>query len=145
MSDEKSVDLRKLNAFLGNNKGVDFRKADLLHTPNIDKYNWSGLEDEKVSLLNQLKAYQRMLRVVPEDREDLAKALLNNGIQSALQITNTPKKTFIKNSLKLFDDDIALAEQVYIRAIALRKAVTLQYMARAQHAEPHARAAGLVR
>jgi hypothetical protein len=132
MSDEKSIDLKNLNAFLRKNKAVDFRKADLLHTPNIDNYKWTRPEDEKESLLNQLKAYQRMLRVVPNDRDDLAKALLKKGIQSSLQIANTPKKVFIQNNLKLFDNDSVLAEQVYMRAIALRKAVTLQYIARAQ-------------
>ena len=145
MSNEKSIDFQKLNDFLKENKAVDFRKADLLHTPNIDKYKWVGLEDEKERLLNQLKAYQRMLRVVPNEREDLAKKLLGNGIQSSLQIANTPKKGFIKNNLKIFDNDRALAEQVYMRALAVRKVVTLQYVARTQQAEPHARVAGLAR
>jgi len=139
------IEFKKLNAFLGKNKAVDFRKADLLHTPNIDKYNWAGLESEKESLLNQLKAYQRMLRVVPEGRDDLANALLAKGIQSSLQIVNMPKNAFVRDNLNIFDSDSILAEQVYTRAVALRKAVTLQYMARVQGAEPHTRAAGLTR
>ena len=73
MNNGKSIDLKKLNAFLKKNEAVDFRKADLLHTSNIDQYKWPGRENEKESLLNQLKAYQRMLRVVPNEREDLAK------------------------------------------------------------------------
>lgn len=145
MSEKDRIDIKKLNVFLEKNKGVDFRKADLLHIASIDKYQWTGLEDGKASLINQLKAYQRVLRIVPEDREDLAKKMLQNDIQSSLQIANTPKKVFIQHNLKLFDNDSALAEQVYTRAIALRKAVTLQYMARVQQAEPHTRAAGLVR
>lgn len=145
MRDEKTIDFQKLNDFLRKNKEVDFRQADLLHTSNIDKYKWVGLEDEKESLVNQLKAYQRMLRVVPKDRKELAKTLLKNGIQSSLQIANTPKKVFIQNNLKLFDNDLALAEQVYRRALAVRKVITLQYVARTQQAEPHARVAGLAR
>ena len=145
MNNEKRIDLEKLNDFLKKNEAIDFRKANLLHTANIDKYQWAGRENEKESLLNQLKAYQRMLRVVPHEREDLAKKLLENGIQSALQIANTPKKGFIQNSLKIFDNDRVLAEQVYKRALAVRKVVTLQYVARTQQAEPHARVAGLAR
>ncbi len=141
----KKIDLENLNAFLRKNNEIDFRKADFLHSSNIDKYKWTGLEDEKESIIKQLKAYQRMLRVVPNDRDDLAKKLLKNGIQSSLQIASTPKKVFIQNNLKLFNNDNALAEQVYKRAIALRKVVTLQYIARAQQAEPHIRASGFVR
>lgn len=141
----KKIDLENLNAFLRKNNEIDFRKADFLHSSNIDKYKWTGLEDEKDSIIKQLKAYQRMLRVVPNDRDDLAKKLLKNGIQSSLQIASTPKKVFIQNNLKLFNNDNALAEQVYKRAIALRKVVTLQYIARAQQAEPHTRASGFVR
>ncbi|MDJ0595622.1 MAG: hypothetical protein QNJ72_37505 [Pleurocapsa sp. MO_226.B13] len=144
MSEETSEDLQKLIDFLGKNEWVDFRQADLLHTPNVDKYNWTGLEEEKERVLNLLKAYQRMLRIVPKGREDLAIELLKNGFQSALQIVNTPKKVFIQNNLKIFDNDKALAEQVYMRALAVRKVVTLQYVARTQQAEPHARVAGLV-
>lgn len=144
MSDKKSADLVKLNAFLKKNKDIDFRTADLLHTPNIDQYKWAGFEAEKESLIDQLKAYQRMLRVVPPDREDLAKKLLKSGIHSSLQIASIPKKIFIQNNLKLFDNDSELAEHVYLRAMALRKAVTLQYVARVQQSEPHFRKTGLV-
>ena len=145
MSNKKSINLKQLNAFLRKNKTVDFRKADLLNASNIDKYKWSGLEKEKESLIKQLKAYQRMLRLVPTDRDDLAKKLLTTGIQSALQIASMSKKVFIENNLKLFENDRTLAEQVYKRAIAVRKLVTLQYIARTQQTEPHTRAARFVR
>ena len=145
MSNKGKVDLKKLNAFLRKNKQIDFRTAGLLHAADIDQYKWTGFEDEKESLIDRLKAYQRMLRIVPQDREDLAKKLLENGIQSSLQIASTPKKVFIQNNLKLFDNNRALAEQVYLHAIAMRKAVTLQYIARVQQAEPHVRITGLVR
>jgi hypothetical protein len=102
------------------------------------------LEDEKESLIQQLKAYQRMLRVVPPDRGDLAQKLLKSGVQSSLQIANTPKQAFIQDNLTLFDNDEAIAEQVYLQAIALRKAVALQYIALVQQSEPHVRMSGFV-
>jgi hypothetical protein len=143
--DATHIDLGKLGAFLGKNKEIDFRTADLLHAPNLDHYNWAGLEDEKESLIPQLKAYQRMLRVVPPHREDLAQKLLKNGIQSSLQIASTPKKSFIQDNLQLFDNDDAIATQVYLRAVALRKAVALQYVSQVQQSEPHIRTTGFVR
>ena len=145
MGKEQKTDLKDLNTFLKKNKDVNFRTADLLRAAKIDRYNWKGLEAKKERLVAQLKAYQRMLRVVPNEREDLAKALLKKGFRSALQIANTPRKTFVRENLKLFDSDRALAEGVYKRAIVLRKAVALQYIARVQQAEPHARAVGFVR
>lgn len=139
-----NIDLTKLDAFLEKNKKIDFRTADLLHTPNVDQYQWDEFEDGKDSLINQLKAYQRMLRVVPENRQELAKKLLKSGIQSSLQIASTPKKAFIQDNLELFDNDAAIAEQVHMRAIALRKAVALQYIAQVQQTEPHIRMTGFV-
>ncbi|NJR38061.1 MAG: hypothetical protein HC781_03425 [Leptolyngbyaceae cyanobacterium CSU_1_4] len=140
-----SIDLGKLNAFLSKNKEIDFRTADLLHAPNIDQLEWAGFEHEKESLINQLKAYQRVLRVVPPDREDLAKKLLQNGIQSSLQIASIPRKAFIQSNLSLFDQDGAIAEQIYLRALALRKAVALQYIAAVQQSEPHIHTTNFVR
>jgi hypothetical protein len=137
--------LKQLETFLEKNKNIDFRTADLLHDANLAQYQWADLESEKEPLTEQLKAYQRMLRVVPSDREDLAKKLLLNGIQSSLQITNIPKKVFIQEYLSLFDDDPNSAEQVYMRALALRKAVTLQYVARMQQAESVALASSAIR
>ncbi|MEM9003399.1 MAG: hypothetical protein AAGE59_07735 [Cyanobacteria bacterium P01_F01_bin.86] len=145
MVNKVNFDLRKLNNFLKKNKTVDFRVADLLHSPNLDTYKWPGSEAAREELLHQLKAYQRMLRVVPEGQEELAKKLLKSGIHSSLQIASTPKKVFIQTHLKLFDNDRALAEQIYLRALVLRKAVTLQYIARVQQTESHVRASGLAR
>ena len=145
MSNTKKIDLKSLNAFLRKNKTVDFRTADLLRSSNINSYKWTGLEDQKENLIKQLKAYQRLLRIVPDDRENLAKNLLKNGIQSSLQITSTPKKVFIKNNLKTFGNDKVLAEQVYKRALAVRKVVALQYVNRAQQRASHARVVGLAR
>lgn len=140
---DETTAVTTLNAFLEKNKNVDFRIADLLHQGSIDALQWAGFEDKKDDLIDSLKAYQRMLRVVPPDRDDLAQKLLENGFQSSLQIANTPKKVFIKNTLELFDNNRAIAENVYIRSIAIRKAIALQYIDRVQQTEAHVRLAGL--
>ena len=150
MNKEEKVDLNLLNSFLIENKEIDFRTADFLHPSNISQYKWAKFEEQKESLIDGLKAYQRMLRVVPEGREDLAQKLLEKGIKSSRQIANMPKETFIQNNLKLFDDkdDAAarqLARRVYMNAVSLREAVILQYITRAQQAEPHVRRKGLMR
>lgn len=149
MENSTNVDLAGLNAFLHENESVDFRTADLNHPSSIEAFQWdSVVEEEKENLVNQLKAYQRILRVLPDDSSDpdteaIAKELLNNGIHSALQIAGMPKKSFIKNTTKIFNDNIDLAERVYQKATLRRKTVALQYLNRMQQLEPHAQAAGL--
>ena len=131
-----------LETFLRQNQETNFRVVDLLHS-HIDTLNWAGLEPEKAALMGQLKAYQRMLRIVPQDRDDLARILVKNGFHSSLQITSLPKQDFLETCQTLFDD-AAIAEQIYARAIALRKAVALQYVAKIQQTEPHVHTLGLL-
>ncbi len=150
MNKNKNVDLKKMNTFLRKNKSVDFRKADLHHKASLEALKWDVSRKSKESLLKQLKAYQRLLRLLPNGNgdlvtDDIAKALLQKGITSSLQIALMPRNTFIKDTLKIFLDDVSLAERVYKRAIACRKRVVLKYMNRLQGLEPHARAAGLNR
>ena len=143
MSKTKSINLKSLEAFLKRNSNVDFRKADLLHRNNLQKYKWGRQSQEKV--LPQLKAYQRILRIVPEDRPELAQELLKKGFNSSLQITQIPKKSFVAENLEILGGDKQLAEEIYLRAFAVKKAVTLQYLSRVQQNEPHARTAGFIR
>ncbi|MFG6100019.1 hypothetical protein D0962_21840 [Leptolyngbyaceae cyanobacterium CCMR0082] len=145
MSSTETINIKNLKAFLRKNKKIDFRTADLLHASTLDTYKWTGLEDNKEGLIRQLKAYQRLLRVVPNGQEDLAIKLLQSGFQSALQIANTPRKMFIQDNLKTFGNDRVLAQSVYKRAVAVRKVVALQYTDRAQQTGAHSRVAGLAR
>lgn len=145
MKNNPIVNLKKLNTFLRKNKAVDLRQADLNHASNIDAYNWKSLEEDKESLLIQLKAYQRLLRVFPHDEIEptIAKALLKKGIHSALQIAGMSKQSFIKETVKEFRGNSELAGRVYQKAVICRKTVALNYLNQSQQSEPHARAAGL--
>ena len=150
MDNNTNIDLKSLNAFLRKNKSVDFRKANLRHKPTIEACNWRGLEAQKAGLLDQIRAYRRVLRVLPDDNADsdmadTAKALLKRGIDSALRIAEIPKKVFVRDYLDIFGGDAAFAERVHRRAIAHRKGVTLRYLNLLQRLEPHTRAAGLNR
>ncbi|MEM9219072.1 MAG: hypothetical protein AAGD25_32660 [Cyanobacteria bacterium P01_F01_bin.150] len=145
MSNTEKIDIKNLKAFLRKNKKFDFRTADLLHASSLDTYKWNGLEDHRESLIHQLKAYQRLLRVIPNGQEKLAQQLLQRGIQSSLQIASTPRKVFIQDNLKIFGNDRTLAQQVYKRAVAVRKVVVLQYMNRTQQTGSHTHVAGLTR
>ena len=146
MTNDTSI--RKLNAFLRKYKNVDFRTADLLSDSGLSHYKWPDDAEERSLLLNQVKAYQRLLRVLPGDSDQatvakMAGALLKMDIKSALQIAGMGKKRFINDTLKVFSNDRELAEKVYKRALVSRKLVALTYINRHQTLEPHARTAGL--
>ena len=143
MSNNDTVDLKSLNAFIRKNKSLDYRKADFLSQSAIDGYNWKGLEEDKDEILKLLKAYQRVLRILPVAKEEYAKPLLKAGYHSSLQIASLCKTKFIQDTLKIFDNDQELAELVYNRCLALRKAIAMKYVNRAQQLEPHARAASI--
>ena len=139
-------DINLLTLLLKNNPSVDWRNANLHDAQSIATYNRDGLEADEEALLKLIKAYQRLLRVLPEDVKqagDIAIQLLKAGFDSALQIANTAKNIFIQAALEIFGNDRDLAERVYQRAIACRKSLALRYLNLAQGSEPHARAAGL--
>ena len=141
-------DINLLTLLLKNNPSVDWRNANLHDAQSIATYNRDGLEADEEALLKLIKAYQRLLRVLPEDLKQAGQTaidLLKAGFNSALQIANTAKNTFIQGTLEIFGNDRDLAERVYQRAIACRKGVALKYMNLAQNAEPYVRAAGLNR
>ncbi|MBD1584497.1 hypothetical protein [Pseudoalteromonas sp. S16_S37] len=139
--------LTSLNNFLRKNKKIDFRNINLNNEKSINEFNWQSLTDEKIPILEQLKSYQRLLRILPPKDdvfgpEKIAKQLLKNDFKSALQIAEMPKKVFLSKTKSIFKDDV-LANQVYKNALFKRKVVALQYINRTQLSEPHTRSSGL--
>ncbi|XOF34643.1 MAG: hypothetical protein ACL93V_04960 [Candidatus Electrothrix sp. YB6] len=146
----KRAVLKELNTLLRKNRSVDIRRADLLRKSSIEALRWHVSGEEKEALLRHLKAYQRMLRVLPDNLDEsaakkIAGDLLKKGFESSLQIAASPRRAFIQDNLSIFADDAELAGQVYKRAVACRKRVALKYINRSQQLEPHARATGLNR
>lgn len=147
MNSTTKTDLRKLSAFLRKHKATDFRVADLLNPASLEKFKWPADTSDKQDLLDQLKAYQRLLRLLPAgkgvDSSDYAKELLKEGFHSALQITDMGRLTFVSKVTSLFDGDVSQAESVFKRALACRKLVAIKYLKRRQQLESHSRAAGI--
>ena len=147
MGNDTSINLKELNSFLRKHKAVDFRTTDLLNVNSLDSFKWPTDAAVKSSLLEQIKAYQRLLRVLPTSDElpvsDLAKKLLKMGINSALQITQMGKIQFVSSTDKIFSKYPGVVDQVYKRALVSRKLVANKYISQRQHLEPHARTAGL--
>ena len=129
--------LGKLNKFLRQNKDLDWQTVNLLDRQKIEGLNWKGLEKDQDAVLKEVKAYQRLVRVLGQDNPTLIKALLKENIHSAVQIAAIPKQQFIKQYAPTFKKDHALMENTYKKAVALRSQLLLRYMDRIQRAEPY--------
>ena len=147
MGIDTSKNLDELNSFLRQHDAVDFRTTDLLNTTSLDAFTWPNDDALKSDLLTQLKAYQRLLRVLPTNDDiptsDIALQLLMQGIDSSLQITQMGKAKFLASTTGIFGDFKNVATQVYKRALVSRNLVAAKYIRQLQHREPHARAVGL--
>ncbi len=136
------ANLRALASFLDRNATTDFSLANLDDEPTINSLNWTS-STEKKNLRDCLRAFQRLVKIMPGLSRPTALALLGKGVHSALQIAAMPKIKFLNENRPLFQSEAASVEQFYASALAIRGEILLQYMAVKQSNEPHARAARL--
>ena len=134
----KVADIKRLNKFIDKNSGLDLLAANLLNINTIDSQNWKGFEKFKDQLIGQLKVYQRLLRILPTNDQDLIYSLINAGIHSAIQIASIPKSKFIREYGSLFNKDSELIEKFYQKAVAIRSQILIKHIANIQKAEPYA-------
>ena len=137
----KNNSLKSLNAFIRKNKKADLETVNLLDEKTVSAFNWKGLEEEKEKIIQQAKAYQRLLRIVPEGDPKLIKALLEENIHSAIQIASISRQQFSKQYLALFGNDKQLLERTYENAVARRNQTLIRYMNQLQNNEAHISAA----
>ncbi len=130
-----------LIVFLGQNQGVDFLVFNLQDEENISRLNFDNLAEKKAALVPQIKAFQRLLRIIPEKDQEAALALMKQGIHSALQIAAMTRRDFMGRFADLFQDSGKLADAIYKNALEKRSAILIQYMNILQNGEPHISAA----
>lgn len=126
--------------FLDQNRTTDFLKVNLLSEEETRKLDFGSLAKKKDELVSLAKAYQRLIRVVPEHDRDAALALLGQGVHSALQIAKMTRKDFMGRFASLLEDE-KLADAIYQNALKKRGVILLQYMDVYQNNEPHIKAA----
>ena len=88
-----------------------------------------------------LKAYQRLVRILPIGEERRALALLESGLHSAIQIASLSRDEFARRWEALFPGEGSLGLAVHDAAIRRRGELVLHHIDRVQHNEPHYRAA----
>lgn len=138
-AEEHKKIMSKVSKFRRQNRKVDLKTADFLNTAQIKQYNWKGLYRDREAIVAELKSWQRLLRVLPEDDTRLIKRLLRHGLTSALQIAAMPREEFKRNYIRVFKKDEALLEETHKRARAIRSKTMLMYIDRVQNREPHFR------
>lgn len=130
--------LKNLTSFLEKNQHINFAHADLSNPEVVAGFDWQKFKNQKEEVLDALRAYQRLKKIMPELSQNTAIALLKAGIHSALQIAALPKIKFLHDYAPLFGENPEAIEQFYNQALAIRTQILLQYMEVKQANEPHA-------
>ena len=99
------------------------------------------LGEEFATLFPLLKAYQRLLRIIPAGHEELALPLLAKGLHSAVQIASLTRQQFLKLTRDLILEQPEVMATIYRYAQLKRSQLVVQYMNILQNQEPHVRAA----
>jgi len=133
--------LSKLQHIIEANKSVDWRAFSFDDPSLLESLAWQGLEAEREELIPLLKAYQRLLHILPPSEDRRALPLLQVGLHSAIQIASMPQDQFVQQWAALFPGQAALGEAVHRNAIHRRSHLLLHHVNAVQSSEPHYRAA----
>src|SRR5678815_5697765 len=125
--------LAALQRLIVANPSVDWRAIAL------GALDWC--EQEPAVMLPLLKAYQRLLYILPASEDRRALPLLESGLHSAIQIADIPEDEFARRWAALFPEDVALGEAVHRSALGRRSTLLLHHIHNVQSNEPHYRIA----
>jgi hypothetical protein len=131
--------LAGLQCLIDTNPSVDWRMIALDDQLALAAFDWRELEPEAMTPL--LKAYQRLVRILPPGEERRALPLLESGLHSAIQIADIPQDEFARRWGALFPGEDALRLAVHCAALRRRGDLLLHHINNVQSNEPHYRAA----
>lgn len=130
-----------LRTFLDSNPKVDWRAAVLDDPRVLDGLEWGPAGSRRDELPPLLRAYQRLVRVLPAGEERRALLLLEAGLHSAIQIAGLARDEFLRRWGALFPGEEALGDAVHQSALRRRSTLLLHHISNLQRNEPHYRAA----
>lgn len=131
----------RLRPILDANIDIDWRVFSFVTQSQLQTLKLPEQGDERERLIPLLKAYQRLLLVLPVGEEARALPLLGAGLHSAIQIASIPRPDFLARWTALFPGEEALGEAVHQSAIARRSYLLLHHIHSLQNNEPHYRSA----
>jgi hypothetical protein len=130
--------LYRIRRLIEANQSVDWRAVALDET-GLAALDWGELERE--AIVPVLRAYQRVLRILPAGEEHRALPLLEAGLHSAIQIADLARDEFLRRWGASFPGEDALGLAVHRAAIGRRGELLLHHINEVQRNEPHYRAA----
>ncbi|MCP4934104.1 MAG: hypothetical protein GY927_07820 [bacterium] len=136
--DQKEI--KQLEDFVQQNPEADFKLINLEDGQALNALNWMNFSSAEETLPPLLKAYQRLLRIIPDEQQECAYELLRMNIHSAVQIASMTKIHFLKKCAKILKDNPQLGIEIYKNAQAKRSTILVQYMDQLQNNEPHIKA-----
>jgi hypothetical protein len=131
--------LARLKALVAANPEIDWRLVSFADSTLLDRLKLHG--DAGETLIPLLKAYQRLLRVLPLGEERCALPLLQAGFHSALTIAAVAPLEFSRRWNELFPNEPDLGRHVHHNAVARRSHIALKHIDILQSNERHYRAA----
>lgn len=132
-----------LRLLVAQNKHIDFRTLDTNTSSLFNGIRLDNIAVSKEELAEQLKAFQRILRVTYGYDTEIAWLLLYKGFSSAIDIAALSKNRFA--ALFLEDGMVSreITDELHKRARAKRAQILPQYMNMLQNSEPHIRNASI--
>jgi hypothetical protein len=132
--------LSNLQRLLDANPSVDWRAFSFEDSGLVAGLSWHDLAPHRDDLIPVLKAYQRLLYILPTSEDRRAPPLLGVGLHSAIQIASMPQDQFAQTWAALFPSETALGEAVHRSAVIRRSNLLLHHVSAVQSSEPHYRA-----
>ncbi|HEU4405625.1 MAG TPA: hypothetical protein VFS43_10075 [Polyangiaceae bacterium] len=133
--------LARLERVIEGAGAIDWRATSLEGSGPAEAALRHGDGADGGEIVELLRAYQRLLRVLPAGEEARALPMLGAGLHSAVQIAGLPKHEFARRWAGLFPGAAALGEAVHRSAVARRSHLVLHRINAVQCNEPHYRAA----
>lgn len=125
------------------NLHLDFLTLDFAKSENCNAVRLHGISIDRGTIIEQLKAYQRIKRITEGLDGDVEWSLLERNITSATQIAGMTKGGFVNAVSDCRGMSKETAEMVYRRALAKRSEILPQYMNLIQNNEPHIKQAAI--
>jgi hypothetical protein len=132
--------ISNLQRLLDENASVDWRAVSIDDPSLLAGIAWRAFEAARDALLPLLKAYQRLLYILPPSEDRRALPLLRAGLHSAIQIATIPQDQFAQIWAALFPGEAVLGEAVHRNAVIRRSYLLLHHVSAVQSREPHYRA-----
>jgi hypothetical protein len=128
-----------LRALLEANPQLDLRTLNGSDEDALARLSWPDIDLDRAALLEQLRGYQRLLQLFPNDDRPVLLGLLQRGIRSAVHLAAIPRARFLSEFSQSFGGDRPRMRAVHDAALARRSELALRYLATRQTLELSAR------